>query len=75
MKYSFKNAFTVLLLFLIFFASIPVYSTSSNNNSYITLNENWQYCIGDLQQDNLKWNDIENILTYMERPKIVIQFG
>jgi signal transduction histidine kinase len=69
MKYSFKNAFTVLLLFLIFFASIPVYSTSSNNNSYITLNENWQYCIGDLQQDNLKWNDIENILTYMERPK------
>ena len=32
------------------------------------MNENWQY-YGDLQQDNLKWNDIENILTYMERPK------
>ncbi|HHX18512.1 MAG TPA: GHKL domain-containing protein [Clostridium sp.] len=73
MKCNFKNIFVTLFLFLIFFASIPVYSTSSNNNHYITLNENWQCYIGDaighLQQDNLKWNDIENILTYMDRPK------
>lgn len=73
MKCGFKNVFAALLLFLIFFAYVPVHSASYNNNDYITLNENWQYHIGDLQPedlqtDNLKWNDIENILTYITRP-------
>ena len=60
MKCSFKNILTSLLLFFYSFAFIPVYSTSSDNNAngqnthitdynaYTTLNENWQYHIGDL---------------------------
>lgn len=92
MKCSFKNILTSLLLFFILFAFIPVYSTSSDNNAngqnthitdynaYTTLNENWQYHIGDLLAEslslspespeyNLKWNNIENISSYIQRPK------
>ncbi|MDQ2084846.1 ATP-binding protein [Herbivorax sp. ANBcel31] len=73
-----KKVLIVLFLFLIFFASTPVYSSSYNEDEFILLNENWQYHIGDsltgsndlpllIQDDNFEWTDVE-ISTYIERP-------